>query len=157
MARSETRMPEKDSQDRLRIGGWVPPYRDANGPLPPPSPPAKFTRRALPAGFWPATSPERTSGSTDRRAVVALATGALLAVAGLTALSLRDDDPAPSLTQRMVVPPLEPTDPVSVEPALSTTDDGPGSVIRTPAHHRVTTRPAERARTTPPTTRPGTT
>jgi len=152
-------MPDEDSQDRLRIGGWVPPYRDANGPLRPPAPPNKLgsvARRALPAGFWPTSSPSHGRGSTGRRAIAALATGALIAVTGLIALALGDGDPgATSLAQRMVLPPLDPTDPVSVQP--SPTTSGPGSVVRTPTHHQVTTRPVEKARTTPPTSRPPTT
>ncbi|MCM4078756.1 AbfB domain-containing protein [Paractinoplanes hotanensis] len=149
-------MPDEDSQDRLRIGGWVPPYRDANGPLRPPAPPNKLgsvARRALPAGFWPTSSPSHGRGSTSRRAMAALATGTLIAVTGLAALALSDGDPgATSLAQRMVVPPLDPTDPVSVQPSPTSSD--PGSVIRTPAHHRAVTRPAEKAQTTRPTSRP---
>ncbi|MCY1141175.1 AbfB domain-containing protein [Actinoplanes sp. Pm04-4] len=152
-------MPNKDPHDRLRIGGWVPPYRDANGPLRPPAPPNRLgtaARRALPAGLWPTAAQPRPSGggfAVGRRALVALSTGAVIVVAGLAALSLRDDPGATALAQREVLLPAPPTDPVSVLP--SPTTSSPGSVVRTPTHHRTTTRPTERATTTrPPSPRP---
>ncbi|WP_250029449.1 AbfB domain-containing protein [Paractinoplanes maris] len=146
-------MPDEDSHDRLRIGGWVPPYRDANGPLRPPVPPRSLgsvVRRSLPAALWPAPSARHGAGSGGRRAVVALATGALIAMAGLTALALRGDEAGQTtLAQRVVLPPYVPSDPVSVLPSPATSS--PGSVIRSPTRNQVTTRPSSSPGTKPAT------
>ncbi|WP_250008433.1 AbfB domain-containing protein [Actinoplanes sp. M2I2] len=161
-------MPDEDSHDRLRIGGWVPPYRDSNGPLRAPVPPGllgSVVRRA-PGSRWPAPSARRPAGATGRRAVVALATGVLIAAAGLTTLALRDDDPGRiTPAQRLVLPPDAPSDPVSVLP--SPTTGSPGSVTRSsgpsrspvltrPTGKRLGSRPAPSSTVRPSTVRPST-
>ncbi|MBL7258747.1 AbfB domain-containing protein [Paractinoplanes lichenicola] len=154
-------MPDEDKPEGLRIGGWVPPYRDTNGPLRPPVPPRRRgAAAALSAALWTGPIRRHTSGGLGRRAVAALATGAVIAVAGLTALALGGGDDDASLAQRVVLPPFTPSAPIDILPAPVTSSAGPGSVTRTPTRARATeaartttTRPATKA----PTTRPATT
>jgi hypothetical protein len=150
-------MRDEDRPEPLRIGGWVPPYRDTRGPLRPPVPPGRLgtiVRRTLPASFWPAPSAEGATTGRARRALLAGATGALIVVVGLTALAFRGDDPpGPALAQNALPPPLIPSDPVSVLPSPTTSSPPPA----TPTHRRVTTRPApaKRPASRPPSTAPG--
>ncbi|MBM2616664.1 AbfB domain-containing protein [Actinoplanes sp. LDG1-06] len=149
-------MPDEDRPERLRIGGWVPPYRDTKGPLRPPVPPR---RRAagLTAALWNGPIRRHTSTGLGRRVVAAAATGVVIAVAGLTALALRGDDGDSSLVQRVVLPPYTPSAPVSILPAPTTSSAGPGSITRTPTRHRETEATRTRPTTKPPTSRPPTT
>ncbi|GAB2578646.1 hypothetical protein Aab01nite_09160 [Paractinoplanes abujensis] len=150
-------MPDEDKPDGLRIGGWVPPYRDTNGPLSPPVPPRRRgPAAALSAALWTGPIRRHTGSGLGRRAVAALATGAVIAIAGLTALTLGGGDDDASLSQRVVLPPFEPSAPVEIQPAPGASSPGPGSVTRTPTRARATeaarTRPATRPATTAPAT-----
>lgn len=147
-------MPDEDRPEPLRIGGWVPHYRDTRGPLRPPVPPGRLgaiVRRRLPAALWPAPSAAGGTTGRGRRALLASATGVLIAAVGLTALAVRGDEPAgPTLAQNELPPPFVASDPVSVLP--SPTTSSPRS--STPTRQRVTTRPAPTKR---PTSRPAST
>ncbi len=147
-------MPDEDKREGLRIGGWIPPYRDTNGPLRAPVPPRGARQASWMDYSWMSTARRRADRGSwaGRRAVLAAATGAVIAVIGLTTLALRDDDGTTSLAQRVVAPPVyEPSAPVSVEP--SPTTSSPGSMTRSPSHAPPSSRPARKP---PVTTRPTT-
>jgi len=151
-------MPDQDGRERLRIGGWVPPYRDTRGPLRPPVPPGRLgtvVRHTLPAAFWPTPSPRPAGSGRGRRALLAAATGTLLTLVGLAVLAVRSDDPppGPTLAQRLVVPPFTTNAPVSVLPSPTPSRRSAGSVTRSPTHRRTTSRPPT-SRSRPPTSRP---
>ncbi|WP_127501074.1 AbfB domain-containing protein [Actinoplanes solisilvae] len=155
-------MPDEDRPEPLRIGGWVPPYRDTRGPLRPPVPPGRLgaiVRRTIPASMWPAPSSGGARSDRGRRLVLAGATGALIAVVGLTALGFQDDEPpgAPQAqkaqkAQNALPPPLVPTDPVSVLPSPSASSRSSSPSVG-PTHRRVTATPTPGRR---PTSRPPT-
>ncbi|WP_436529319.1 AbfB domain-containing protein [Actinoplanes sp. HUAS TT8] len=111
-------MPEDDSPEGLRVGGWLPPYSpDANSRKAPvrSTPPASFPPAPIP-GFpgW-----NRRSGPFRRRAALVAVAIATLGVAGVTAASLgsaeKEGDPtflaggvppAPPPAQTVVVAPI---------------------------------------------------
>src|SRR5690348_6450306 len=132
-------MPDEDRPEPLRIGGWVPPYRDTRGPLRPPVPPGRLgaiARRAIPASMWPSPSAAGAGSGRGRRIILAGATGTLIAVAGLAALGLRDDEPTgPSLAQNVVPAPPVPSEPVTVLPAPTSSSARPATT--TPVHRPV--------------------
>ncbi|MBU2669129.1 AbfB domain-containing protein [Actinoplanes bogorensis] len=145
-------MPDEERPDRLRIGGWVPPYRDTKGPLRPPVPPRNRVS-AISAALLSGPIRRHAEGGLGRRAVLAAATGTLILVAGLTALALRGDNEGPTLSQRVVLPPFVPSAPVTILPSPSSSPSAaassPGSVTRSPSHNR----PTEATTTKRPTTR----
>lgn len=150
-------MPDEDKPEGLRIGGWVPPYRDTKGPLRPPVPPRRRGgMAAFSAALWTGPIRRHADGGLGRRAIAAVATGALIAVVGLTALTLGGgDDDNSSLAQRVVLPPYTPSAPIELLPEPSASSPAAGSLTRTPTRARpveaTTTRPATRP---PATTRP---
>jgi hypothetical protein len=103
-------MPDDERND-LRIGSWLPPYRDGatsgDDRLPVLSP---YPRPALPA----APPPRRV-----RRVLIACGIAVAAGVAGMLTLVVpRDADPPAPVAERMVFPAApEPSAPVSVRPA----------------------------------------
>ncbi|GID30732.1 AbfB domain-containing protein [Paractinoplanes brasiliensis] len=150
-------MPDEDKPEGLRIGGWVPPYRDTKGPLRPPVPPRRRgAAAAFSAALWNGPIRRHSGGGLGRRAIAAVATGALIAVVGLTALTLGDGDDDSSLAQRVVLPPYTPSAAIEILPEPSASSTAAGSVTRAPTGARPTDAAANATRPTsrPPATTP---
>ena len=112
-------MPEDDRQDGLRIGKWVPPYRDAAGPLDPPvlRPPMTAVQRVGVIAGLP-----RAAVATRPRRNLLIAVAVAIVLAGVTVVTLSSSDEAPAATPptRMVLPfAPAPSPPVSLLPAPS--------------------------------------
>ncbi|MFC7528351.1 AbfB domain-containing protein [Actinoplanes sp. GCM10030250] len=122
-------MPEDETQDRLRVGGWVPPYsRDGSGYGPPlrpgsrPALPRGVQRRALGPG-------PGTSSSLRPRLVLAAALALACATTAVVAGIVNgNQEPAPVAAQTEEYPrpgepfePLRPTGTISLLPPPSAT------------------------------------
>jgi hypothetical protein len=104
-------MPDDDKRDGLRIGGWVPPYRDAAGPL---DAPVYRVSSAARRGGVIAGLPRAVADAPPHRRTLVLATLAILAVAVTAVLAVAGrKEPAPEAGR--VVLPL-PSAPVSLLP-----------------------------------------
>ncbi|MDY7084859.1 MAG: AbfB domain-containing protein [Actinomycetota bacterium] len=153
-------MPDEDKPEGLRIGGWVPPYRDTKGPLRPPVPPRRRgAAAAFSAALWNGPIRRHAGVGLGRRAIAAVATGALITVVGLTALTLGDGDDDSALAQRVVLPPYTPSAAIEILPEPSASSTAAGSVTRAPTRARPTGAAADATRPTtrPPATTPATT
>jgi len=114
-------MPEDDKRDGLRVGGWIPQYRDAAGPLDPPA--VRATRPSSRRGGVSSGLPRASGAREPRRRTLALAGIA----AGATAVALvfalvdfNDQTPMTPPADRMVLPVLPlPSAPVSLLPSPS--------------------------------------
>jgi hypothetical protein len=108
-------MPDHDERNDLRLGGWLPPYQSGDDRLPVLAP---YPRRALPA----APPPHRV-----RRVLLACAVAVAVGVTGMLTFMLPDrQDPTFPIADPIVFPTEpEPSAPVSVRPAPSSTSATP--------------------------------
>jgi len=147
-------MSDDDNREGLRIGPWVPPYRDTaagesrvRG--------RKAARPATGAPSW--TRPDRLEAvpgadpTRRMRLVLAAAAGVVAAVVVTFALVGLDEPPPPTTADSLVVPPPPvPSAAVSILPAPSASSSPTPSATRTsrrPAHQPSPSRTTSRPRT----------
>jgi hypothetical protein len=168
-------MSDDDNRDGLRIGGWVPPYRDsaADGESR-----AKGRKGALPSFLWswtrtgpprrhptitdapswtpPAPFETEPEGDPTRRSrlILAAAAGVVVAVVVGFALVAVNEPPPPTTADSLVLPPpLIPSAAVSIRPAPSKTSS-PTPSATSPSPKR-THKPSPSRTTTKPKTPDG--
>ncbi|WP_203751931.1 AbfB domain-containing protein [Actinoplanes cyaneus] len=137
-------MPEDDSPEGLRVGGWLPPYS------PDATPRKALLRPTAPASFPPAPIPgfpgwNRRPGGFRRRAALVAVAVATVGVAGVTAASLGSGGKQgePTFLAGAVPPVPPPAQTVVVAPIPSSSPTSPGSApTTTHLRHRPTSKPA---------------
>jgi hypothetical protein len=114
-------MPEDDKRDGLRVGGWIPHYRDAAGPVDPPT--VRATRPSSRRGGVSSGLPRAVGDTPSSRrtlALAGLAAGAAAVTLILALVDLNDPTPMTPPADRMVLPVLPlPSAPVSLLPSPS--------------------------------------
>jgi Alpha-L-arabinofuranosidase B (ABFB) domain len=124
---------EDPTRPRLRVGRWIPPYRDASRPA----------DAGLPAGHWAETAVvSRIDGPGLVRPrpryiyPLAFAVVAVVAFAGVAALLLRTPRPPSAAPPRALLPAVSFEPPVPVLPAVVDPSDPSGSADDRPATRR---------------------